>query len=160
MRRSIAVAMILITAALTPAANAQEERRTPYWASIAASKALMRTGPGKNYPAKWFYQRKDLPIRVLEVYPNWRKIQDPDGETGWMLVNLLSDTRAAIVTGNEPRPMRDKPDSSSPVRYLAQPGVVGRLKSCSEEWCELDVGGRRGNIQKDHIWGVEKGERF
>jgi hypothetical protein len=73
----------------------------------------MRTGPGKNYPAKWLYRRADLPIKVLEVYPSWRKVQDPDGETGWMLVNLLSDTRTAIVTGNEPRPMHEAPNAGA-----------------------------------------------
>jgi hypothetical protein len=109
MRRLIAFAMIFLTAALTPAAQAQQERKTPYWASISASEALMRTGPGKTYPAKWLYRRADLPIKVLEVYPSWRKVQDPAGETGWMLVNLLSDRAAPDARGTEhelPNPLR------------------------------------------------------
>lgn len=158
MRRAIALAMILLVTALSPAAHAQKERKTPYWASISASQAMMRTGPAKTYPAKWLYQRADLPIKVLEVYPSWRKIEDPDGEVGWMLVNLLSDTRTALVTGTERRPMHENPDAASKVRYYAEPGVVGRLSSCSAGWCELDVRGRRGFISMDHIWGVDSGE--
>ena len=160
MRRFLAFAMILVAAALAPALEAQEKRQTPYWASIAASEALMRTGPAKTYPAKWLYRRGDLPIKVLEVYPSWRKIQDPDGETGWMLVNLLSDTRTALVTGNEPRPMHEAANGSSRILYLAQPGVVGRLSDCAGEWCALDVGGRRGYISRDHIYGTDPGESF
>ena len=160
MRRALALAMVVVLTAVAPAAIAQKERKTPYWASISAGEALMRTGPGKNYPATWLYRRADLPIKVLQVQPSWRKVQDPDGEVGWMLVNLLSDTRTAIVTGSEPRPMRETGDAAGKVRFLAQPGVVGRLSSCANNWCELDVGGRRGFISADHIWGVDRGEAF
>ena len=120
----------------------------------------MRTGPAKTYPGLWLYRREDLPIKVLEVYPSWRKVQDPDGAVGWMLVDLLSDTRTALVTGGEPRPMRDAPEANAKVRYLAQPGVVGRLATCSNNWCEFDVGGRRGFISREDIWGTDPGEDF
>jgi SH3-like domain-containing protein len=120
----------------------------------------MRAGPGKNYPAKWLYRRADLPIKVLEVYPSWRKVQDPDGETGWMLVNLLSDTRTGLVKAGEARPMHEAPNTSSPIRFLAQGGVVGRLSECSGEWCAFDVGGRRGYISRQHIYGTDPGESF
>lgn len=140
------------------AAQAQRERQTPYWASISAGKAMMRTGPGKNYPATWLYLRADLPVQVIETYPSWRKIRDPRGETGWMLQGLLSDTRTALVTGAEPRPMHSAAKADSPVRFRAQPGVVGRISRCGEGWCRLDVGGREGYIRTDHIWGVDPGE--
>ena len=160
MKRALAFATILLAMALSPAAEAQQERKPPYWASISASEAMMRTGPAKTYPAKWLYRRADLPIKVLEVYPSWRKVQDPDGETGWMLVNLLSDTRTGIVRGDEPRPLHEAANAGSPVRYLAQPGVVGRLNTCSGDWCEFEIGGRRGHIMKGHIWGVDAGDNF
>lgn len=152
--------ILLLTAVPSPEASAQKERKTPYWASISAGKALMRTGPGRTYPATWLYLRPDLPIRVLEVYPSWRRVQDPDGATGWMLVNLLSDTRTALVTGDEPRPMHKEPDTSSPIAYRAAPGVVGRLAKCEGEWCLLDVRGKRGFIRKAHFWGADASERF
>jgi SH3-like domain-containing protein len=138
-------------------AQAQDERAPPYWASISAGKAMMRTGPGQNYPATWLYVRADLPIRVIETYPNWRKVRDPDGTTGWMLQRLLSDTRTALVTGDAPRPMRRDPSENSRVRYFAQPGVVGRLSKCAGGWCRLDVRGRQGYIRADHFWGLDPG---
>jgi SH3-like domain-containing protein len=139
-------------------AQAQNERKTPYWASISAGKAMMRTGPGQNYPATWLYVRADLPIRVVETYPNWRKISDRDGTTGWMLQRLLSDRRTALVTGEAARPMHQDPSEGSRVRYLAQPGVVGRLSKCAGGWCLLEASGRQGYIRQDHIWGIEPGE--
>ncbi len=161
MRRALAVAAFSVLAgSWIPSADAQSKRETPYWASIAAGKALMRTGPGKNYPATWLYQRADLPIKVVEVYPSWRKVQDPDGTTGWMLVNLLSDTRTAIVRGAEPRPLHERPEAAAPVRYRAEPGVVGRLSDCARNWCRMEVGGRGGFIRTEHLWGTNPGEVF
>jgi SH3-like domain-containing protein len=157
MRKGFAAASLLALLLAVTAAQAQRERATPYWASISASRAMMRTGPGQNYPATWMYLRADLPIRVIETYPNWRKIQDPEGETGWMLQRLLSDTRTALVTGDGPRPMHEGRDPGSRVRYLAEPGVVGRLSRCSGGWCLLDVNGRQGYIRTEHFWGIEPG---
>jgi SH3-like domain-containing protein len=154
------MAAALVLALAVGTAQAQPERATPYWASISASKAAMRTGPGRNYPMTWIYMRADLPIKVVETYPNWRKVQDPEGETGWMLQTLLSDTRTALVTGDEPRPMREKPAEASKLRYRAEPGVVGRISECGSGWCLLDVGGRRGYIRTEHFWGVDEGEKL
>jgi len=155
----IATLLIVAAGALSlTAADAQQPRRTPYYASIASGQAMMRTGPGQNYPGTWLYRRRDLPIRVVGIHHNWRKIQDPDGTTGWMLVSLLADRRTAIVRGDGPRPLREAPDEGSPVRFRAEPGVVGRLSRCAGGWCNLDVGGRGGFIRIDQLWGVDPNE--
>ena len=152
------VAVLALAMAVPLGAQAQDSRPTPYWASISAGEAMMRTGPGRNYPATWLYRRADLPIKVVEIYPNWRKVEDPGGTTGWMLVNLLSDTRTAIVTGDAPQPLHEKADEASHVRYLAAPGVVGRLSKCGAGWCRFEVRGRGGYVRTDHLWGVDSGE--
>ena len=139
-------------------AEAQPRRQPPYWASISSGRAMMRLGPGENYRGIWLYVRRDLPVRVVDVYQNWRKIEDPDGTTGWMLVSLLSDTRTAIVRGDAPRPMHEEPDESSRVRFRAEPGVVGRLSRCGSGWCRFDVGGRSGFVRTDHLWGLGRNE--
>lgn len=151
--------LLLVLAGLSlSTASAQPRRETPYWASIASGQAMMRTGPGRNYPGTWLYVRPDLPIRVLEVYQSWRKIEDPDGTVGWMLVNLLSDTRTAIVRGDGLAPMHEQPDAASAIRFRAEAGVVGRVSRCGEGWCRLEVGERTGFIRTNRIWGVEANE--
>src|SRR4051794_5900514 len=97
-----ALAVSLIVTAASPAFA--QDKQPPYWASIASGQAMTRAGPGKNYPGVWLYQRRDLPIRVVKRYENWRLIQDPDGAQGWMLVTLLSDRRTWIVKPWQPRP--------------------------------------------------------
>ena len=82
MRLAAPIAAILLSA--TVAADAAEEKQPPYWASISAGRARMRTGPARTYPAIWLYQRADLPVRVIGVFKEWRKVEDPDGAQGWM----------------------------------------------------------------------------
>ena len=154
LRRGLIAAGLLSLAA---GASAQD-RQPPYWASIASGEAMMRTGPAKNYPGIWLYKRRDLPIRVVKTYPNWRMIEDPDGTRGWMLVSLLSDRRTAIVRPGEPRPIHVKPDAASRVAYLAEHGVVGRIEKCREGWCRIKIGKREGHIRIADIWGVGNGE--
>ena len=155
-KAGFAIAALL---ALATAASAQD-KKPPYWASIASGEAMMRTGPGRNYPGTWLYKRRDLPIRVIQIYPNWRKIEDPDGEQGWMLVTLLSDRRTGIVKPGEPRTIHSKADPNSPVRYRAEHGVVGRLEECTGSFCRIRIGKREGWISQGDIWGVSEGESF
>jgi SH3-like domain-containing protein len=148
--RGLCVALMLSVAAT---ANAQD-KQPPYWASIASGEAMMRTGPGRNYPGVWLYKRRDLPIRVVQIYPNWRKIEDPDGQQGWMLVTLLSDRRTALVKPGQPRDIRVKPNASAPVRYRAEAGVVGRIEQCDGNFCHIQIGKRDGYIAQADIWGT------
>ena len=153
---------LLVATALVSVASAAlaQEKRPPYWASIASGQALTHTGPGKNYPNVWLYQRRDLPVRVVKKYDTWRLIQDPDGAQGWMLVTLLSDRRTAIVKPGEPRSLRAKPDDGAQVRYTVEQGVVGRIDKCANGWCRIAVGKREGYIHTADLWGVTPEEQI
>ncbi len=142
---------------LASAASAQE-KNPPYWASIASGEAMTRTGPGKTYPGIWLYKRRDLPVRVVKRYESWRLIEDPDGARGWMLVTLLSDRRTALVKPGDPRPVRIEPSEGARVRYLVEPGVVGRIDNCQRGWCRIAVGRREGFIRAADLWGVGENE--
>ena len=157
-RRVPAVMALFLLALATPAAA--QDKTPPYWASIASGEAMMRTGPGRNYPGIWLYKRRDLPVRVVKTYPNWRMIEDPEGTRGWMLVTLLSDTRTAIVRPGGPRPIHTEASGRSPVRYRAEPGVVGRIERCRAGWCRIRIGTREGYIDIADIWGVSEGEQL
>ncbi|MGN6589807.1 MAG: SH3 domain-containing protein [Sphingomicrobium sp.] len=156
MLRNGALTALLILAAATPAGA--QEKQPPYWASIASGQAMTRTGPGQNYPGVWLYQRRDLPVRVIKKYDNWRLIQDPDGAQGWMLVRLLSDKRTAIIKPGQPRAIRVGPYDTAKVGYNAEPGVVGQISKCGDGWCRIEVGNRRGYVRIADIWGVSDNE--
>lgn len=155
-RRAIAVggALALALALCAPAA-AQHGKEVPYWAALAKDEARMRVGPSMDYPANWIYRRRDLPVKVIETYPNWRKIEDPDGAQGWMHVRLLKDDQTAIVVG-EIAVMRKQPSDSAPALYRAEPGVVGRVSDCENGWCRFDVRGQRGYVAAGQLWGATR----
>ena len=154
MKRGV-IAAIAVSLAVPAAA---QDKQPPYWASIASGQAMTRAGPGKNYPGIWLYQRRDLPIRVVKKYENWRMIEDPDGTRGWMLVSLLSDRRTAIVKTGDPRPIHATADGASRIHYTAENGVVGRIEKCRNGWCHFAIGKREGYIRTSDIWGVSDGE--
>ncbi|MGV1683349.1 SH3 domain-containing protein [Sphingopyxis sp. NJF-3] len=146
-------ALILLSlAAIGPAAAQSSDPELPYWASISVDEARMRKGPSPDVPVIWEYRRRDLPVKVIARHETWRKVEDPDGTQGWMAARLLSRTRTAIVTGGV-RPMRQSPEPAASVAYRAEAGVVGRITDCKKGWCLLDVKGKRGWIETDHIWG-------
>jgi SH3-like domain-containing protein len=156
--KAMMTAVIALLALQTGAQAASTQvRPTPYWGSISAGQARMRTGPGRNYPANWLYQRAGLPVQVLEVYPGWRKVRDPDGVEGWMIGNLVSDQRTGMVKGGVAE-LRDTPNAGAKVLWRAEAGVIGRLSKCGGGWCRFDVQGRGGYLEEARLWGVDLGE--
>ena len=154
--RGLLTALLIVAGASSGSA---QEKRPPYWASIASGQAMTHTGPGRNYPNVWLYQRRDLPVRVIKKYETWRLIEDPDGAQGWMLVTMLSDRRTAMVRPGGARPIRTDPNDGAKVRYVAEQGVVGRIDKCKGDgWCRIEIGKKEGYIRASDLWGVADNE--
>lgn len=137
------------------ALNAQAQQKTPYWASIEESEARMRTGPSTEFPVKWVYKRQNMPVKVVAVHSVWRKVEDPDGDQGWMHVRLLSPKRTALVVGSSIAALRETPQPTARIAWRVEPGVVGTIDECDKGWCRFDVAGRYGFIETDSLWGDE-----
>jgi len=135
------------------AVAADPPAKAPYFASIAPSRARMRSGPGRNYPATWLYIRADLPVRVMDSFGDWQKVEDPAGTQGWMLAKMVSRRRTALVRGAIAE-LRETPSAGARVTWRAEPGVVGRISQCGDGWCRLDVRGQAGFVEISHLWGV------
>lgn len=152
--RSALLPVVVALFAVSVADPAFTQTKTPpYWASISVNEARTRVGPSLDYPSTWVYRRKDLPVRVVKVHSNWRQIEDPAGTQGWMHVRLLSDTPTAMVTAREAA-MHEARNDSSPLLFLAEKGVVGRVSDCGDGWCRFDVGGKRGFVRTSQLWGA------
>lgn len=136
-------------------APAAEQVATPYWATIVKDIARMRKGPSPDMPVIWEYRRKGLPVKVLAVHENWRKVQDPDGAVGWMNARLLARRQSGLVVGARLM-MRESTDDNAAVLYIAQPGVVGTLSDCTGGWCHFDVNGKAGWIRAAGVWGSQQ----
>ncbi|SRR5690606_9427720 len=149
MRLGLALLGFLLLAA---PAHAQD-REVPYWAALRAAEVNMRAGPGENFPVEWVYRRQGLPVKVIRVMQGWRFVEDPDGSRGWIVASLLTPDRGAFVIGEGLAEMRAEPSAGSALRWRVEPGVSGRLGRCDDAWCELDIGGRKGWVRADRLWG-------
>lgn len=160
-RKGLVTGALALIGLAAPAVAELVQRPMPYYASISAGQARMRTGPARTYPATWLYRRADLPVRVIASYQHgdWLKVEDPGGTQGWMLGNLVGNTRTAIVVGDTAE-LRDAPRLGARVQWRAQPGVVGRLSHCGRGWCHLDVRGQGGFVETNRLWGVDPAETF
>jgi SH3-like domain-containing protein len=155
MNRFLTFAGFAAFALLAGTGQAQSTKKTPYWASISEPEARMRSGPSEDYPVRWVYKRKFLPVKVIAVREIWRKVEDPDGAQGWIYVGLLSPNRTALVIGSGIGSLRESPEPSARVAWRVEPGVVGLIDECQKGWCRLDVSGRTGYIETSRLWGDE-----
>ena len=87
----------------------------------------MRVGPSLDYPSNWVYRRRDLPVKVVQVLGNWRKIEDSTGTQGWMHVRLLSDTATALVIGATADKMRFYPGFACTVTGVVSAQLKGTV---------------------------------
>jgi SH3-like domain-containing protein len=129
----------------------------PRFASLKADRANLRAGPGTDYPARATFIRAGIPLEVLKEWNVWRQVRDAEGETGWVDRAMLSTDRSFQVTGTV-RTLRARPDLSAPAVWRAEPGVVGRIVTCAEAWCRIEVEGRSGWILREHGFGTYPGE--
>lgn len=158
MRQAASLALLLLLLlAHGPAAAAQSVGPSglplPRFVSLADDEVNARTGPGKDYPIRWVYTRRNLPVRIVEEFDVWRKVQDPEGDEGWIHAQLLSSKRSVVIVGTV-RELRRTASDSARVVLRAEPGVIGTLVSCNGPWCLVDIAGQRGWVARDGIWGV------
>jgi len=130
-----------------------QDREVPYWATLRFDQVNMRKGPSQDYPIDWVYKRKGLPVKVVRLREGWRLVQDPEGTQGWIASSQLSASLGALIIGESNAELRAEPAANAPLRWQAEPGVVGEILRCRQNFCEIDVAGRTGWVRADRIWG-------
>lgn len=148
-----AMGLCIGTAALAEARGKVTNLPIPRFVSLKAGEGNVRRGPSLSHRIDWVFKRRDMPLVVTAEYGHWRRVEDRDGQGGWVHYSLLSGVRTVIVAGDL-TPLRMKPDANAPVAAYAEAGVVARLGDCSLDWCRITAGGRKGWTEKRALWGV------
>ncbi|HET6466855.1 MAG TPA: SH3 domain-containing protein [Geminicoccaceae bacterium] len=125
----------------------------PRFVALAETEVNVRTGPGRQYPIRFVLTRRDLPVKIVDEFDTWRKIEDHESDEGWVHSSLLSSKRSALVVG-QIQELRRTPDPEARVVLRLEPGVVGSLLGCQRGWCQLEIQKRRGWLRGDAVWGV------
>ena len=132
----------------------------PRFAALGSNQVNMRIGPDLRYRIEWTYQRRDLPVQIIEEHQIWRKIRDPEGTEGWVQRPLLNARRTFLVPGDGERTLRRRPEAEAPPVAHLKPGVIGLIRRCEagSAWCEVRVADHAGWLRRAEIWGVSAEE--
>ena len=68
--------------------------------SLKNNEVNLRQGPSFEYPIKFIYKKKYLPVEILDESETWRKIRDFEHNSGWIHISQLSKKKSAINIKN------------------------------------------------------------
>jgi len=146
------LALFITILFLTTKSFANENRN---FLSLKNNEVNLRQGPSFEYPIKFIYKKKYLPVEVLDKSETWRKIRDFDNNSGWIHTSQLSKKKTAICIKNNSILYKKPTIFSKPIAKLE----IGRLvliKKCKVKWCRITSGKFDGWIYENSLWGKIK----
>lgn len=125
----------------------------PRYSSIKNTPANGRAGPSQDYPVRWQYQMKGLPVVIIRETADWRKIRDPQGDEVWIHRALLAGD-PTVITMYEGQILRSNADDAEVLARFPS-GLVMKLERCEGAWCEVSSEGIRGWALRRQLWGAD-----
>jgi SH3-like domain-containing protein len=133
----------------------------PRFVSLKSDKVNVRKGPSSDHGVAWVFHRKGMPVEIIAEFENWRKIRDSEGAEGWILQQMLSGKRSAIIMSYghaDGALLRDSPQNGAELVAKLNAGVTGLVTDCDGTWCAMEAQGYSGYIPQSRVWGVYPGE--
>ena len=116
------------------------------------SKVNVRYGPSFEYPIKYIYLKKNLPIKIIDKKENFRRIIDHKHNSGWIHTSQLKKSSSVILTKNQF--IFTKPTKFSKPIAIAEKGKLILLNKCKKKWCKVKTEDYLGWITTSNIWGT------
>ncbi len=123
-----------------------------YFLMLKNKKVNVRYGPSFDYPIKFIYKKKYLPVEIIDKKENFRRIIDHKKNSGWIHISLLRKSKSLITTSSKilfKRPTK----FSKPIAKLNE-GRILLIKKCEKDWCNVKTGKFSGWIKKNNVWGI------
>ena len=140
--------IILITFSLMNILSAEENN---YYLILKNNKVNVRYGPGFDYPIKFVYKKKNLPIRIIDKKENFRRIIDFKNNSGWIHASQLKKGEAFILL--EEQILFKKPTKySKPILKISK-GRLLLVKKCKAKWCKIKTEKYIGWLKTNNVWG-------
>ena len=127
---------------------------TPKYASLKKEKTFSRHNASFDAGIEWIYQKKNLPILIINEHDNWREIIDIDGSDTWMHISNISKKKTFINKKNQN--LLKYKDNSNIVNAIVKKGVVGKIINCDEIFCKVKIKSYKGWVEKKNLWGIKK----
>jgi len=123
--------------------------------SLKNDEVNLRLGPSFEYPVKLTYNKKYLPIIILDKSETWVKIKDFESNSGWIHISQLSKRQTAINYKNNSILFKKPTIYSKPIARL-ETGRLVLINKCKLKWCKITSGDFNGWLNKKYLWGNVK----
>lgn len=148
---------VAATSPVEPTLGPETNLPLPRFVSLKTARGEARRGPSRSHRLDWVYTQRGLPLRVTGEFEHWRRVEDVEGQGGWVHYGQLSGVRTVLVT-QDMEPMRGRPQANAPEIAYLEAGVVARIVECHRDWCRLNADGLRGWVSRTALWGLAPDE--
>ena len=122
-----------------------------FFLMLKNSKVNVRMGPGMDYPIKFIYKKKYLPVKIIDKKDNFRKIIDHKKNSGWIHWTQLKKVNSLLVLSD--RILFKKPTYNSKPLANIKSGRLFVLEKCKKNWCKVSSQNYSGWITVENAWG-------
>ena len=137
----------------------QQIQEVNYFASLRSNETNIRSGPGANYPIKFTFKLRNLPVRIVSEYDNWCEIEDYEGSRGWVAQNLITKKRHLMTFSKKNIiDIHTKKNETSKVIFHLENYVIGEYLKCEETWCAMKINDEKGWVLSSDLYGVDNPE--
>ena len=137
----------------------QQIQEVNYFASLRSNETNIRSGPGANYPIKFTFKLRNLPVKIVSEYDNWCEIEDYEGSRGWVAQNLITKKRHLMTFSKKNIiDIHAKKNETSKVIFHLENYVIGEYLKCEESWCALKINDEKGWVLSSDLYGVDNSE--
>ena len=132
----------------------------PRYVSLKSNNSNLRVGPSKNYPIAIKYIVSNFPLKIIEEYEDWRRVEDLEKNNGWIHKSLIKGERYGIVVSSDNSKVKLFNVVNGKIVGEINAGALVYISKCKINWCLINIKNHKGWLRKDNIWGVKKEEIF
>ena len=115
------------------------------------NKVNVRYGPSFDYPIKYIYKKKQLPVQLIDKKENFRRIIDHKQNSGWIHWTQLTKSKSLITTSRKIL-FKNPTKYSKPLAKL-DTGRLLLIEKCEKNWCNVKTDQFSGWVDKNNVWG-------
>lgn len=103
--------------------------------TVKVDKVNIRRGPGDSYAVVMKVTR-NYPLKVLKHTPGWLRVEDFDGDGGWVMETLVAFD-PYVITRQESCNVRTESSEGSKIVFTAERGVILKVLEEKKGWLRI-----------------------
>jgi len=143
------IILLIITFILFQISNVYSEEK---FLSLKKDRVNVRYGPSFNFPVKFIYNKKNLPIKQIDQKENFRRVIDFKKNSGWIHVSQLKKVNSVIAVEDKIL-FKKSTIFSEPIANLKR-GRLLIIQKCEKNWCRVETENFKGWVDKKNLWGA------